>query len=181
MKNIKFKFKVTHIVFSIIIALLVVLVITLYNFLIPSYTQEELYGKRLEGIYETSDSDLKSLENYYLEPEFASKANLDVKGLVIYIIVEVEGVTIEEVQAGYPIGLSEAEINSHILNSYDLNVTFINDTEEVGEDGKNYFPIVAYRNKKNTTIKWQSKHLWEYNENTDEEESGTEDDSETSE
>jgi|GEM_PF-4843530 len=175
-------FRLTHYFFIVIIILMLVLGVVVYRFVFPSYTQEDLYGRRVENLYEIQEIDLTKLKSFISTPEFVDKVTVDVRGAVVYIMAEVKDVDLDTLKQAYPIKFADTEINLKLLQSYDINATFINPTEVEDEDGKKYFPIAFYHNKEGDLVKWQAKHAWQWNDpDAEEEEENSEDNTDTEE
>ncbi len=163
-KDVKKKkgLKLTHYVLVVIAILLIVLGVTVYRFVFPSYTQDDLYGRRDDNLYEIQEYDFKVIGDFLKTPEFVEDVSFDVRGAVIYALVNVSNVTLEDLMAAYPDSLAEIEINATLLSSYDINVTFINGSEVVEEGQRASFPTIFYHNMTDDKIVWQTKNAWEY-------------------
>lgn len=167
----------THYVLIITTILVLVLGVVVYRFLFPSYTQDDLYGRRDDNLYQVTETDKGVLEDFFSAPEFVQSVSIDIKGAIIYILVDVSEVTYEQLIESYPLTFADTELKSNVINSYDINATFLNEGEVVEEGEKAYFPVALYHSVKTKAIKWQAKHEWEYvdpnaaetsEENTDE-------------
>lgn len=177
----KVKMSITSIVAWIVFFMLVVLGIVLYRFFFPKYEQADLYGRRIENIYEVSQTDFNELEAYFKTPEFVNSVSFDVKGAMVYVLVDVSDVTHQEVKDAYSLSLEEATVALNVIKEYDVNVTVINESEVESEDGKLYFPLAGYKYKNHRIFSWQTKNVWEFVDPNAQHEEAEEDSEENSE
>ena len=132
---------------SIVCIISVILGVIIY---FVGQSTKDVYGNRLDGIekVEIKDDKMTELENSIKENELVEKVNVSVKGKILYIVVhltkglptDAENIAVKALEK-----LSEEE-----KAFYDLQ--FIFDSEEDSET--NVFPIMGYKNAKNTTISW---------------------------
>ena len=136
----------------------IVAVIGVSIFLILPGTGSSKYGDRLEGIENKITDKIESNEN-------VTKASLDIKGKIIYIIYNVKS----ELSLDDSKKIAEESldaISDEVKSYYDIQYiitkkdekgtteTKTTDDGETKEDIKNEFPKMGYKNSKSSKIVW---------------------------
>lgn len=136
-----------------VVCILIILIGIFTSFYKKSGTSE--YGDRLDDIkgIELSSKVQGSLEDFYEDEEKVKSANVDVKGKIVYLIIDVdEGTTISEAQKIAIKGLDE--FSKEELEVYDLQFIL---TCSAVKDSKSY-PTMGYKNNNNAKVVWINRN-----------------------
>ncbi len=140
-------------VYSILMIISIICIIAILIGVIGYFfgqTTKDKYGNRLDSIKEIKfeESKQKSIEDALVANELVETANVEVKGKLIYVIVDLKTGTHKDSEtiAQTTLGLFEEPIKTN----YDIQYIFNNKDESITEN----FPIMGYIKGGNTTIKW---------------------------
>ena len=131
-----------------IICVVAILIGVIFYFL--GQTSKEKYGNRLEGLekIKISEKNQKELEKKSSENELVNKTEINIKGRLIYINIEMNSGNHEDAEA---ISQSIYDLFSEKEKS-NYDIQFIVDNKNKEE--KDNFPIMGYIKKGNSSIKW---------------------------
>lgn len=114
---------------------------------------KDAYGDRLKDkekypISETIDEDIKSLYK-----DEVTKVNVDIKGKIIYVLMDVkDGVSVIDSQ-GYAVKALE-KFNAEELTYYDIQFLITCENETVPKDEKSVYPIAGAKKATASQIIW---------------------------
>ena len=113
-------------------------------------TKTDVYGNRLNGIenVEISKTHKDEVISFITEQEIVDKANINIKGKIIYINVYLKSGKVDDAQS-LAVKILE-KFSEDEKNFYDINYTFaLTTTEE-----ESPFPIMGYKKSDKTIITW---------------------------
>ena len=145
----KNKVFVIGILFFIIV--FAVIIIALWDILIPS--GGSLYGNRLNGIEEVlpSDDKIEEIVGDLESEDKVLKASFSRSGKILNFIVDVKPDTTKKVCTSYAGGILE-HLTDDQISYFDIQVYFTSETEELEEDEKSIYPIIAYKHRTSTNF-----------------------------
>ncbi len=113
-------------------------------------TKTDTYGNRLNGIenVEISASHKDEILSFITEQEIVDKANINIKGKIIYINTYLKSGKVDDAQ-NLAVKVLE-KFTEDEKNFYDINYTFALTTEV--EDSP--FPLMGYKKSDKTIISW---------------------------
>lgn len=139
-----------YVILMIVSIVCIILVISGVLIYFVGQSTKDAYGNRLEGIEKVKikEDKLTELETTIKENELVEKVNTNVSGKILYIVVHLtKGVPTDAEN----IAVKALEKLSDEEKAF-YDIQFIFDSSNEGED--NVFPIMGYKNAKNTTISW---------------------------
>ena len=115
-------------ILMIVSIICIILIASAFVYYFIEQTRTDVYGKRLYGIesVKISDDKQKEIEGKIKENEKISKVTFDLKGKIIYLIIELK-------------------------EFYDINFIFTNTAED---DNAKFFPLMGYKKSDATLISW---------------------------
>ncbi len=153
MKKLKRLYKKNKVLFILttiaIVCILVILIGLLTSFYKKSNTSK--YGDRLDGIEEVeiSDSAREDIVSFYEENDKVNEASVDLKGKIVYIIIDVvKGTTKAQAQTLANSGLKE--FSEEEVDYYDFQ--FIVTCED--EKDSKIYPTMGYKNNTSAKVAW---------------------------
>lgn len=148
MKRIIKENKVLFVLALVIIIALVIMAIGVFKYFYGTDTDK--YGDRLNGIENHIIKDTISEEIKSLYGEEVESVKVDVKGKIIYIIIDVNNKVAKDDAKGYALQALE-KFNEEDKNYYDIQFLITCKKEEAEE--KEY-PIEGYKNSSNPQVVW---------------------------
>lgn len=160
-KRRRFRIKIGYIFAAIILIAVMVLIVKM---VLPGNGINK-YGDRLEGIKDVkfSKDDQKKIVEGILKNENITTAKLDIKGKIVYVIINVKKEVSKDDSKKYASSTLEL-FSKEVKGFYDLHY-IVTKTDEEGtkenagsadEKIKYSFPIMGYKNKTRDNIIWSN-------------------------
>lgn len=151
MKKFYKKNKTLVIGIGIFVVILIVILIALWDILIPS--NGSAYGNRLENMETVLPSD-SVIEEIISELEGNSKvkkASFNRSGKILNFFIDVEVGTDKVSSLSYANKILE-HLTDGQKTYFDIQVYFTCETEQLGEDDKSIYPFIAYKHRTSTVF-----------------------------
>lgn len=140
-------------VYSILMIISIICIISILVGVILYFvgqTNKDKYGHRLDGIesVEISNDKINELENKISESELVKEVSVDIRGKLIYVLINLSSGKHSDVET---IAQSSLELFDEETKAfYDIQYIVTNEDKETDEN----FPIMGYIKSGNSVIKW---------------------------